>query len=81
MHNFLRITPHLPRCFETRQSRKTREMRTIAAQRKVSYEDRNVDPGFRRHDAQNTALSELRGKYSITAHPLISRSRTLFHAA
>ena len=62
MHNFLRMTPHLPRCFETRQSRRTREMRATEGQRKVSYVDRNVDPGSARHDDQNTALSQLRGK-------------------
>ena len=45
-----------------RQSRGTLEMRAIAAQRKVSYVDRNVDPGSGRHDDQNTALSQLRGK-------------------
>jgi hypothetical protein len=37
-------------------------MNAIAAQRKVSYVDRNADAGAGRHDDQNTALSQLRGK-------------------
>ena len=40
-------------------------MRATAAQRRVSYVDRNVDPGYGRHDDQDTALSQLRGKASV----------------
>ena len=65
MHNFLLITAHLQRCSEMRLSLRTREMRATAAQRNVSYVDRNVDPGSGRHDDQNTELSQLRGKSSV----------------
>jgi hypothetical protein len=115
-HNSLQIAAHLQRYFEMRQSRKTRPMNAPAAQRKVSYADRNADLGSEQHDDQNSTVNELRGRasvpigsgsvlqtepvpnstmnrvdgrllraskwsYSIAADPLISRSRTLFHAA
>jgi len=49
-------------------------MNAIAALRKVSYVDRNADPGSGRHDYQNSALSELRGKAFVPIACLCSSS-------
>jgi hypothetical protein len=53
MRNFLQTAPHLQQYFEMRQSRKTRAMNATAAQRKVSYVDRNAVLGSARHGAQD----------------------------
>jgi hypothetical protein len=91
MPNFLQTASHLRRYFEMRQRRSTIAMKVTAAQRKVSYVDLNADPGSGRRDYQDSTVSQLRGRaaaanrqcwsYSIAAHPLINRSRTLFHAS
>ena len=70
MHNFRRIASHLLRYFEMRHRRTTRAMNTSAAQRKVSYADRNTVVGYGGNDYQNSALSELCGRASA-AHSTI----------
>ena len=40
-------------------------MNATAAQRKGSYVDRNAERGSGRHDHQNSALSEIRGRARV----------------